>query len=60
MPPTALAAAPPPEPQPAPTAATGGNCLGLQSGDLADLGGSFTGTSRDPADWHIAVFRARR
>jgi len=53
---TTLAAAPPPEPQPAPTAATGGNASAFNPAISLILGGSFTGTSRDPADWHIAGF----
>jgi hypothetical protein len=51
----AVAAAPPPAPEPAPTA-PGGNATAFNPAISLILGGSFTGTSRDPADWHIAGF----
>jgi hypothetical protein len=56
----AMAAAPPPAaaptPEPAPTGASGGNATAFNPAISLILGGSFTGTSRDPGDWHIAGF----
>ena len=52
----AMAAAPPPAPEPAPASASGGNATAFNPAISLILGGSFTGTSRDPADWHIAGF----
>jgi hypothetical protein len=52
----ALAAAPPPAPEPEPAGARGGNASAFNPAISLILGGSFTGTSRDPADWHVAGF----
>jgi hypothetical protein len=46
--------APPPEPPPA--APTGGSASAFNPAMSLILGGSFTNTSRDPGDWHIAGF----
>jgi len=53
----AMAAAPPPAPAPVrEPAPAGGNATAFNPAISLILGGSFTGTSRDPADWHIAGF----
>src|SRR3954462_4697995 len=52
----AMAATPPPAPEPAPSGAPGGNATAFNPAISLILGGSLTGTSRDPADWHIAGF----
>jgi len=52
----AMAAAAPPAPEPAAPGASGGNATAFNPAISLILGGSFTGTSRDPADWHIAGF----
>ena len=51
----AAVAAPPPVPEPA-AASPGGNASAFNPAISLILGGSFTGTSRDPADWRIAGF----
>jgi hypothetical protein len=51
----ALAAAPPP-PEPAPSAPASGGASAFNPAISLILGGSYTSTSRDPADWHIAGF----
>src|SRR4051812_33135519 len=53
---TAMAAAPPPPSEPASGGAPGGNATAFNPAISLILGGTFTGTSRDPADWHIAGF----
>ena len=51
------AAAAPSAPAPEPTpSATGGNASAFNPAISLILGGSFTGTSRDPADWHVGGF----
>src|SRR5262245_13204946 len=52
---TALAAAPPP-PEPAPAAPAGGGATAFNPAISLILGGSYTDTSRDPADWRIGGF----
>jgi hypothetical protein len=51
----ALAAAPPPAPEPA-ASSGGGTGTAFNPAISLILGGSYTGTSRDPADWRIAGF----
>ena len=43
--------------EPAPSA-PGGSASAFNPAISLILGGSFTGTSRDPADWHIARLRS--
>ena len=52
----AVAAAPPPTPEPAPGGTPAGNASAFNPAISLILGGSVTGSSRDPADWHIAGF----
>jgi hypothetical protein len=52
----ATAALPPPPPEPAPPRASGGGASAFNPAISLILGGSYTGTSRDPGDWHIAGF----
>jgi hypothetical protein len=52
---SALAAAPPP-PEPAPTPAAGGGASAFNPAISLILGGSYTNTSRNPNDWHLAGF----
>lgn len=52
---SALAAAPPP-PEPAATPAAGGGASAFNPAISLILGGSYTNTSRNPGDWHIAGF----
>jgi len=55
---SALAAAPPPapEPGPAPSASAGGGANAFNPAISLILGGTFTTSSRDPADYHVAGF----
>ncbi len=54
---TAPAAAPePPAPAPMPAGGSGGGASAFNPAISLILGGSYTHTSRDPADWHIAGF----
>jgi hypothetical protein len=54
----AAALPPPPEPRPpeAPTARSAGGASAFNPAISLILGGSYTSTSRDPADWNIAGF----
>jgi hypothetical protein len=52
----AVAAMPPSAPEPAPAAVPGSGASAFNPAISLILGGSFTGTSRDPGDWHIAGF----
>jgi hypothetical protein len=52
---TTMAVAPPP-PEPPPAAPAGGGASAFNPAISLILGGSYTNTSRDPADWHIAGF----
>jgi hypothetical protein len=51
-----LSAAPPAPPPAPPAAAPGGNPSAFNPAISLILGGSFTATSRDPADWRLAGF----
>jgi hypothetical protein len=52
----ALATAPPAAPAPAPGGDVGDKASAFNPAISLILGGNFTGTSRDPAGWHIAGF----
>ncbi|HEX6396355.1 MAG TPA: hypothetical protein VFZ95_02940, partial [Steroidobacteraceae bacterium] len=52
----AMGAAPAPAPEPSSAGTSGGNATAFNPAISLILGGSFTGTSRDPGDWHIAGF----
>jgi hypothetical protein len=52
----AMAATPPSAPESASTGGPAGNASAFNPAISLILGGSFTGTSRDPGDWHIAGF----